>query len=234
MSDSDLLVQNVADLTPYTGLPTDNIPNTELGKDEFLQMLVAQLRYQDPLEPLKDQEFIAQMAQFSSLEQMQNMNQNLTDNLNWNYLLSQTINNTMATSLLGRQVKANGDSVYISEDEPADLHFKLGGFAETVTIDVYDGSGKKVATHTMEQVGEGDQKWEWDGTLTSGDRAQAGTYTYTVTATDTAGNEVVATPFMMGIVTGVHYIDGQAYLLVDGTKISLGDVIEVGTGDENG
>lgn len=234
MPDTSLTAQNITDLTAYNGTPTSAVPNPELGKDEFLQMLVAQLRYQDPLEPMQDQEFIAQMAQFSSLEQMTNMNDNLTENLNWNYLLSQTINNTMATSLLGREVKANGSDVYIDNDTSAKLHYKLGAFAETVTIDIFDGSGKKIASHTVNQIGEGDQMFEWDGTTLSGDRAQAGTYSYTVTAVDAAGNEIVAAPYMKGIVTGVHYIEGQAYLIMDGAKISLGDVIEVGTGEENG
>ncbi|MBU1318115.1 MAG: flagellar hook assembly protein FlgD [candidate division Zixibacteria bacterium] len=234
MPDTSLSAQNIADLTAYAGDATSTVPNSQLGKDEFLQMLVAQLRYQDPLEPMKDQEFISQLAQFSSLEQMSNMNENLTENLNWNYLLSQTINNTMATSLLGREVKANGSDVYISSDSSAKMHYKLGAFAETVTIDVFDGSGKKVASHTVDKVGEGDQVFEWDGTMLSGDRAQAGTYSYTVTAVDSAGKEIVAAPYMKGIVTGVHYIEGQAYLIMDGARISLGDVIEVGTGEENG
>ncbi|QNU68391.1 flagellar hook capping protein [Ruminiclostridium herbifermentans] len=65
----------------------------DLGKDDFLNLLVTQLRYQDPLEPTDDKEFIAQMAQFSSLEQMQNMNKVLT--------------NSQAFSLIGKYVTAN-------------------------------------------------------------------------------------------------------------------------------
>lgn len=54
-------------------------PKQELDKDAFLQLLVTQLRYQDPLNPVDDKEFIAQMAQFTSLEQMQNLNKTATE-----------------------------------------------------------------------------------------------------------------------------------------------------------
>ena len=234
MPDSDMLTQNINNLMPYTGTSQPSLPVQELGKDEFLQMLITQLRHQDPMDPMKDNDFISQMAQFSSLEQMTNMNENLTENLNWNYLLSQTINNTMATSLLGRQVKAAGNETYLSEDGAAKLNYKLGAFAETVTIDIFDGSGVKVASHTLNKIGAGDQIFEWDGKTLSGDQAQAGTYTYAVSAKGPSDENIVATPYMLGIVEGVQYVEGQAYLIVDGIKVSLGDVIEVGTGDENG
>jgi flagellar basal-body rod modification protein FlgD len=80
-----------------------NNPRTvkgELGKDDFLKLLVTQMRYQDPLKPMEDKEFIAQLAQFSSLEQMMNVGQNTS--LNW------------GVSLLGKQVNAtdaNGSPV---------------------------------------------------------------------------------------------------------------------------
>ncbi len=233
MLDPDLLVQNVTDLTAYAGVAQGPVPTQELGKDEFLQMLITQLRHQDPMDPMKDQEFIAQMAQFSSLEQMVNMNRNLTENLNWNYLLSQTINNTMATSLLGREIKAIGDELYLPADGGAKLHYRLEAYAKSVTIDIFDGGGTKVATYTVDGVGEGDQFFEWDGRMTNGDTAQPGTYSFEVRATDQNGQNVALLPFRFGTVEGVQYSEGQAYLVVDGVRISLGDVIEVGTGDES-
>lgn len=69
---------------------TTSKSNDALGKDDFLKMLVTQLRYQDPLQPMEDKEFIAQMAQFSSLEQMQNMNTAMIT--------------TQATNLIGKEI----------------------------------------------------------------------------------------------------------------------------------
>lgn len=75
-----------------------------LGKDAFLNLLMTQLRYQNPLEPVKDQDFIAQMAQFSALEQMQNLSRTMEL-----FLLEERLTNLMAqaTALLGRKVEVN-------------------------------------------------------------------------------------------------------------------------------
>lgn len=84
---------------PYT-YSTNTSSNSQLGKDDFLQLLVTQLRNQDPLNPMDDKEFIAQMAQFSTLEQMQNMNS--------------SFNAVKAYSLLGKNIYAevnDGSSV---------------------------------------------------------------------------------------------------------------------------
>jgi len=87
-------------------------PTSALGKTEFLEMLVTKLKYQDPLKPLTDESFIADLAQFSSLEQMQNLNTSFSsqastmESLNKNLIsLILMQNTTQAASLIGKSVK---------------------------------------------------------------------------------------------------------------------------------
>lgn len=78
-----------------------------LGKDDFLLLFTSQLKYQDPLKPLESKEFTTQMAQFSSLEQLFNLN----DNVEKMILYQQSLNNGIATGLLGKTVKTADDVV---------------------------------------------------------------------------------------------------------------------------
>ena len=108
--------------------------SSTLGKDDFLRLLVAQLKNQDPLNPMDNSQFVAQTAQFSSLEQLQNMNATLAQNSEWNMLLSQTINNTMATSLIGKWVTAESSTIALRDGSVPDITFNSEGYAPQGTI----------------------------------------------------------------------------------------------------
>ncbi len=236
---NDLVINSVSDMATYDPNAPGAVDHIKsMGKEEFLKMLIAQLENQDPLDPMEDKEFISQMAQFSSLEQMQNMNANLEENLNWNYLLSQTINNTMSTSLIGKDVKASGNQFYLGESSDAALKFKLDAFAAETTVNVYDGVGELVDTIQVHNLGAGDQTVRWDGLVQAGDRAPMGEYTFEVSAKTVDGKDIYATPYIFGRVDGVQYVDAQAYLVVNGAQVPLSDVLEVGqqllNDEENG
>jgi flagellar basal-body rod modification protein FlgD len=98
----------------FTGTEPARQQKTELGKDEFLQLLVAQMRYQDPLKPMEDKEFIAQLAQFSALEQM--MNVGLATNLNYGVtMLGKTVS---GTDVDGVTVQGKAISVRVVDGKP--------------------------------------------------------------------------------------------------------------------
>jgi len=78
---------------------TQGTKRGELGKDDFLQLLITQMRYQDPLEPVKDTEYIAQLAQFNSLEQMQNLNKSIDGMHEWLQVVQ-------SGSMIGKEIEA--------------------------------------------------------------------------------------------------------------------------------
>jgi flagellar basal-body rod modification protein FlgD len=194
-----------------------------LGKDDFLKLLITQMRYQDPLSPMDNTQFLAQMAQFSSLEQMQNLNESFDQSM----LLSQSLNNSSAAGFIGRHVRASGDGVTLGTSGSVELGYFLPADAETVSVTVLDEQGREVRTIVSDAATAGAHRLQWDGNDLDGRRVASGTYTFKVTAKDADGVAVSATSVVTGLVEGITFKNGSAYLLVDGREVPLSEVLEV-------
>ena len=194
-----------------------------LGKEDFLNLLVEQLKNQDPLNPMESTEFTAQLAQFSSLEQLANMN----ENLGYLRLYQASINNAQAVNFMGKTVKASGDSITVKDGAPNQMQFDLAGDAATVNIHIYDASDNLVRTINCGSLSEGEQSIEWDGADEDGETVPDGTYTFEVSAADSSGETVEASTYMTVEVTGITFKDGNAFLLAGDIEISMGDILEV-------
>jgi flagellar basal-body rod modification protein FlgD len=193
-----------------------------LGKDDFLELLTTKLRYQDPMNPEDDQEFVAQLAQFSSLEQMENMNMAIQTQL----VLTQSTNNALATGMIGRNVVAVGNEIHLEEDGSSEIMFNLESDAD-VTVQIKDSDGSVVKTISAGLLSSGDETITWDGTDNTGNSVAAGSYTYEVTASASDGSTVDATTYTTGLVSGVEFMNGSAFLKVDGMDVSLANVVRV-------
>jgi flagellar basal-body rod modification protein FlgD len=223
--------QSIGSATGSTTAATEALSSDVLGKEAFLELLIAQLKNQDPLEPLDDQEFISQMTQFSSLEQLQNMNDTLSQNVQWDMLMSQTINNTMAASLIGREVTAGTPSFAIGEGETPPITFETDAFAVNGTITIYDAAGDKVRVIAVSNLQAGENSVSWNGKDDNGSDLADGTYTYEIDLYGTDGASVSADSYITGTVTAVKYIEGKAYLEIDGALVPLSDVRKIGDGE---
>ena len=193
------------------------LETSAIGKDDFLKMMIAQLKHQDPLNPLDGTDFTAQLAQFSSLEQLSNMN----DQLKTLGLYQASLNNSQAANLIGKEITAIGNVIKV-DGTSADLTYNLTEGAEKVVVSIYDEGGNLVDTLDLGSQKEGENSVTWN---CSG--IAAGNYTFEVSATDANGDVVPAYTMITGKVMGVSFDEGSPVLSVNGQDIPLGDVISV-------
>ncbi len=195
-----------------------------MGKTDFLKLLVAQLQHQDPLQPMNNTEFVAQLAQFSSLEQQIEANQNLA-------LLQvgqAAMTNSQVASLIGKEVEAKGGAVQLAKKgSTASLNFTLPGAAMEVTIQIKDGKGNLIRTLKVPNMNAGLNSITWDGKDSMGNPMTAGTYSLSYSAKDAAGKSLAVSSKFSGMVTGVTYENGIPVLEIGTAKVKVGDVIAV-------
>jgi flagellar basal-body rod modification protein FlgD len=194
--------------------------------------MIAQLKNQDPLNPMDGTEYAAQLAQFSSLEQLTNLNDSVTQSMESNYYLTQSINNTLIATLVGNDVKVSASSIKYTGQEQIDLSYTLPSYASEVTINIYDSDGTLIRTIDDVELAQGENKLSWDFTDNNGGKVPAGTYSTEIVAKDAAtNNEMSVTLFKYGTIEGVRFGENGTVLVVDGGEYSLSDIVEIVKGN---
>lgn len=218
---------NTTNSTSNSTSTTNSTNPSAMGKDEFLNLLVTQLKYQDPLNPMDGANFASQLAQFSSLEQLTNINDSLETSINGNYYLTQSINNTMTATLVGKDIKLAGSAFTKNGQEDVQLGYTLPVSPSSIEVNVLDENGNIVKTFDSPPSEVGDNKLIWDFTDNNGKTVPDGTYTFEVNATNSSGEEMTLTLFKWGKIDGVRFNENGTTLVVDGNEYLLSDVLEI-------
>jgi len=181
-----------------------------MGKDDFLKLLMTQLKHQDPLNPMDQKDFSAQLAQFSSLEQLSNIGSGIKDLRSG--IGDETKLNGMA--MIGKTVQASGNEVELVSGQPVNLKIDTGsGDVQPTRVSIYDGGGKLVRDLALDKnLMSGDIAW--DGKTQEGMELPSGRYTFRVAAVDRQGQPREINPELTGRVTGVDLGGKEAVLLV--------------------
>lgn len=198
--------------------------NDALGKDAFLKLLVTQLQHQDPLNPLDDKEFIAQLAQFSSLEQMSNVAEGIKS------LTEKTTQQDMlnAVNYIGKEVTASGSAMTKLGSAITPVYFTLSGTAATVYANVYDANNNLIRTDKFTSMQAGEFEYTWDGTDYNGAAVASGQYNVYFSAEGPTGAAVMVNSEVSGTITALEQSGGATYFrLSDGRKVSFGDIKKV-------
>ncbi len=196
----------------------------ELDQNTFLRLFIAQLQNQDPLDPISSEAFVAQLAQFSSLEQATQTTSLLED------LIAQGTERGRfeAIELIGHQVLATGNTIELDSDGVGNLVYQLAGEISSGSITITDLTGKVVRSLTLDTQSAGQQTIEWDGLDNAGDPVSPGVYQFAVNPLDVEGANVSVTTFLRESVKSAVFTNGQTELiLASGKNVFMNDVLSV-------
>jgi len=199
--------------------------NKSLGREAFLKLLVAQLKNQDPLKPQDNSAFVAELAQFSSLEQTMGIN----DRLDLLSAQSQGLQNSQVTSLVGKLATVRG-SLITSDGKGVGVPvaFSLDGNTEKTTVTIRDAGGNTVRTIDLGERAEGLTQITWDGRDDAGNIQPAGTYSVAIQATGDTGAPVAVSQETKGTVQAVSFDKGYPVLhLNTGVSVPVADLLKV-------
>jgi flagellar basal-body rod modification protein FlgD len=198
--------------------------NKEMGKDAFMKLMLAQMKNQDPTNPTPSHEMAAQLAQFTSLEQLTNINTTLEGMRD-----SQAPNsNYQALAFIGKKV--SGDSSKLTRaagDTKHDFNFELMNDAGKTTVTIKDSAGNPVRKYDMIGLKKGPNSLEWNGLDEAGSPARAGEYKFVVEATAQNGQKVYSKTSFEGRITGLNYAKDGPVLMVGDQTIKMSDVKKI-------
>lgn len=213
----------IATLQQASGVRADADPAKQLN-DRFLKLLVAQMKNQDPLNPLDNAQVTSQMAQINTVTGINGLNDTVEE------LIVQfaRLEAMQAAQLTGRSVLVTGTEARVgTAGAPTAFGVDLAQPADAVKVEIRDAAGALVRTQSLGRAEAGVSRFEWDGRNDAGREVAAGRYSITVKAT-AGGKEIGATPLVARRIDGVSARDGAIRLnFAGGGAASYGDIRQI-------
>ena len=196
----------------------------ELGQDDFLTLMMTQLKNQDPFKPMENGEFLGQMAQFSTVSGIEGMQSSL-EKMTGSFGTNQTL---QASQLIGQSVLVEDSTAHLKTDGTVAGRFELPTSSGSVKVAVMDISGRLVREIDLGEKSSGRHDFNWDGKNSLGEQLPAGQYTIDITAA--TGDSRIAVPLLLSRkIDSVEFGNEGAVQLntVDGEVITLDQVKQI-------
>jgi len=213
------------DASTLTTSTTTSVENKNiLGKDDFMQLLLVELQNQDPTDPMDSDKILQQTSELASLESADNTNKALED-LTKSLGVSQQFS---TISAIGKTADLGSDSISLDEgiDTQATFELYFPTDVQNGTIEIKDSNNNVVQTITTDEKDSGVYQFTWDGTTSTGTRAEAGVYHISANYTDKNSNPQ-ETKLGRYPIESVRFDDGEALLKVGSNYLPLDDVKEI-------
>jgi flagellar basal-body rod modification protein FlgD len=188
-----------------------------------MKLLVAELKYQDPMDPIQNRDMVAQLASLTSVQKLSGIDQKLAG-LQRGALEGASLE---SANLIGKTVTAKINRLTVDS-----LGVSTGGYglptdADSVKVAIVDSAGQVVQTLDMGKQAAGNKTFDWDARDVSGRRVANGKYSFQVTATNSAGAPIIAKTEVSGPVSEVRYSNGAPEVVVGNMHVGLSDVTSV-------
>jgi flagellar basal-body rod modification protein FlgD len=221
-------ISSISTTASTTATTSTNELSGQLGQETFLKLLTVQLQNQDPLDPMSNEAFVEQLATFSMLEELINVNATLEAV----YMGVVSMNNASMAGLVGTQVVARADDfAYDGESDTVSLAFDAPQQSVGTQVNITDSDGTVIYSGDIGEMESGEGAWTWDGKKTDGSRASEGDYSFQFTGTDADGNSVAFVSLIIGTIDEMDYSTGTPLPSVDGIPIEVADIIRLTLSD---
>ena len=209
-------------LTQSSATATSGNSKKVLSQEDFLNLFVTQMRYQNPLEPMDNYQMGSQMAQMTSVESLNNIYEAVeklaANQTSWS--------NLQASGLIGKKVEFQGNAITLEQGTASEAYYQLASPGQ-VLLQVYNSAGNLVWKSEAGFKDTTKQKIEWNGKNQQGGQVSDGAYIFQVSAVDGNGNSVSVTTRSVGTVSGVCLENGSSSLQVGKNKISLSEITSI-------
>ncbi len=201
----------------------------KLGRDAFMKLFLAQMNHQDPLNPMDTSQFSSQLAQFSTLEQLYNVN----DNLQSIEGIQKGDSKYQVIDMIGKEVQAESNTLVLNNGNAAKGAFNLEAPADCM-VHVLNDKGNSIRDIYLGVLDSGSHDFEWDGFEKNGTLHKSGQYTYDVSAMSNDGQTVSVDKYIKGSVTGVNLNGDDPVIYINDTPLSMSQIVNVSTNETTG
>jgi len=201
----------------------------DLGRDQFLKLLTYQLKSQDPMKPVDNQQFASQIAQFSQLEQLTGIRSLLEDQMKSYQVLAEQISNTSLPGMLGKNATIASDTFAFDGENKVNLGYSLPERAMTGKVEIMDSAGKVLRTIVLENsnLNQGMQKAQWDGKDDAGSTLPTGDYSFKVTYGIGKGIATQAESFVYGKIDAIRFKAEGTVLVIGEKEYKLSNIVDI-------
>lgn len=219
------MTEGISNTAGSVGTPSQTASNAQEMRNEFLTLLTYQLKAQNPLKPYDNQEFAAQLAQFSQLEQLTDIRSLMEEQMNTNHMLTQTMANSALPGLLGKTAKAYSSSFNLNGEGSVSLGFNVPVNAESGIMNIKNASGVTVASIPLSraELTTGDHSLKW------GEGEPGGSYSFEVELQDANGSKYSSETFINGKINAVRFKSEGTILVINGQEVPLNNVSDIST-----